>query len=394
MSPNPSFIFALKNNFKIAAIAVLCGIIFSLNTQTALAYDNDTHFWLTYYLARKAGYSNLQATQIASANVSVDFDKHTQPVTPSPKLKNIPHLNSHFQFVRWQYHALPWKSNIYEYVKPEHKHWWNPTMESDEALQEAADKVVAKRGLEFWKKTLADKQNPGFFLHYLGDSFAHRGFASYIGHAGYYRVDFLASDRTKAHKMALETLKYLVAFREVFAGNKSAEEVEDTERIVLSDFMSEKDLLEVNQTVEKFCDINPSDGAVRNELVDKWDNLSDDTKRSFKLPPRTFVLAFIRVAKNGESPDSRKARELVKNITNTAEKEMPYVWVYDYNKSGTLGKPETKRALTYSDSISTGKHSYANEKANFAKANDNSIRGLCLPFQLVHNDAANPGKCR
>jgi hypothetical protein len=46
------------------------------------AYDNDTHFWLTYYLAIKTGYSPVQAAQIASADITVDLDRHTEPLLP------------------------------------------------------------------------------------------------------------------------------------------------------------------------------------------------------------------------------------------------------------------------------------------------------------------------
>jgi len=65
---------------SIRLFLLCCGMIIFSIPQNNYAYDNDTHFWLTYYLAIKAGYSDVQATQIASANVSVDFDKDTQPV--------------------------------------------------------------------------------------------------------------------------------------------------------------------------------------------------------------------------------------------------------------------------------------------------------------------------
>src|SRR5436190_17027801 len=79
----------------------------------ASAYDNDTHFWFTYYLAVKAGYTPIQATQIASADVSVDYDEDTQPVLPAIETFGaFRHPLNHFQYVRNRLHALPTKAEI------------------------------------------------------------------------------------------------------------------------------------------------------------------------------------------------------------------------------------------------------------------------------------------
>src|SRR6185436_6456513 len=83
--------------------ALVCGFLICSTPQTSSAYDNDTHFWLTYYLALRVGYTHIQATQIASANISVDFDSHTAPVLPRPRIRDLIRLNSHFSFVRFSY---------------------------------------------------------------------------------------------------------------------------------------------------------------------------------------------------------------------------------------------------------------------------------------------------
>src|SRR5207248_2588922 len=50
----------------------------------ARAFDDDTHYALTYYLARKVGYSREEAYKVASGNVSIDYDKNTEPLQLSP----------------------------------------------------------------------------------------------------------------------------------------------------------------------------------------------------------------------------------------------------------------------------------------------------------------------
>jgi hypothetical protein len=83
-STSADYLSRIGKSIKSFCLSILiCVILIFLTPQITLAYDNDTHFWLTYYLALKAGYTKTQATQIASANISVDFDKDTEPLTPS-----------------------------------------------------------------------------------------------------------------------------------------------------------------------------------------------------------------------------------------------------------------------------------------------------------------------
>ena len=96
------------------SLLLFCAALIFLAPQRTFAYDNDTHFWLTYYLAIKAGYSDIQATQIASADVGVDFDKDTEPVFPRfDSWKDWFHPLSHLQGVRIQHHALPLTANFF-----------------------------------------------------------------------------------------------------------------------------------------------------------------------------------------------------------------------------------------------------------------------------------------
>ena len=65
---------------KTAAVPAILAVILALFTRPAVAGDNDTHYVLTYFLARQVGYTRQQAQQIASANVSVDTDVNTEPL--------------------------------------------------------------------------------------------------------------------------------------------------------------------------------------------------------------------------------------------------------------------------------------------------------------------------
>ena len=150
-------------------------------------------------------------------------------------LRDLIRLNSHFSFVRLSYHALASKTDVKELAQPTIFYWWDPMKETDEHISRVANDLVANRKNEFWAETLSSKSNPGFFLHYLQDMFSHRDFKSFVGHAGYNRVDFLASDRSKAHDMTAETLKYLYFFRETVLKNKSG--VKNPDELRIEDFL-------------------------------------------------------------------------------------------------------------------------------------------------------------
>jgi hypothetical protein len=182
-------------------------ILLLIGANSAAAYDNDTHFWLTYYLARKVGYTHIQAMQIASADISVDLDKDTKPVTPRLRFLEISDYPKIHGEVRYKFHALPRKEEANKITGKPYL-WWNPNREEDDDVCKLMTKLVDERKSKFWKKTLEDKRNPGMFMHFLQDSFSHRGFKGYIGHAGYSKIDFLASDEKKTTLMVKETLRY------------------------------------------------------------------------------------------------------------------------------------------------------------------------------------------
>src|SRR5262249_55412735 len=81
----------------------LIGICWGLiSADRVQAYDNDVHYVFTYYLARKLGYTRSQAHQVASADVSVDLDEHTEPL----QKKAVGSLHESAQPPRIKFHAF------------------------------------------------------------------------------------------------------------------------------------------------------------------------------------------------------------------------------------------------------------------------------------------------
>ncbi len=181
-----------------------------------VAYDNDAHFWLTYYLSIKAGFTPIQATQIASANISIDLAPETAPGTTSARhWKNRKHFRKYMQMIHRKYHAFPSVFEINKHLPKRKIKGFNPLFGLDIEVQRISNQLVREDKEKFWKRTVRLKGNPGPFLHYLQDSVSHRGFRHVIGHMGYDRVDFLASKPERAHEMARLTFQYLNAYRKL-----------------------------------------------------------------------------------------------------------------------------------------------------------------------------------
>jgi hypothetical protein len=129
------------------------------STQWVEAYYDDTHYSLTYYIARSCGYTPLQSLRIASADVAVDSVKsQTEPVQG----KEIFDPTERVQNARTAFHAM-WDYRI------------------DTARRDLARS--ANRGRERELIALANRQqNPGVLLHYRQDEEPHAGYQSWGGH--------------------------------------------------------------------------------------------------------------------------------------------------------------------------------------------------------------------
>jgi hypothetical protein len=371
-----------------------CVLLICLTPQASSAYDNDTHFWLTYYLAVKAGYSHTQATQIASANVSVDFDKHTEPLTPRfDSWKDWFQPQSHFQFIRGQFHALPLRADFFN------REWWNPTRLATEGeLLKRVNEKVADRRKKFWEATVSERRNPGVFLHYLQDTYAHSGFTSYIGHAGYYYVDFLDSDRAKAEQMAFDTLKHLVVFREALAADgKDLKNLRNPETLMIEDLFPPEVVAQIRDAVKEFCQANPSEGVRPNILVEDWDNLDESDKSNYKVPPPIYACSITHIKKNGPAPDSSKARKVVQGLLGLQESETPHIWLYNLNSLGQPSDRRAKRALVYVLYKSTKKVFTANDETKNTVRREVRVNGKrqCLSFDVAAgNPPVDPFSCK
>jgi hypothetical protein len=178
----------------IPLIAVACLLT---GVDSARAYDKDTHYALTYYLALILGYTPAQAQQIARLDYSVDDNPETEPL----QLRNIVIPWADAQTPRVKFHAFPDSRN------------------PDPA---DADAKVNNRLNQLWKEA-QDIGNPGIFLHFLQDMFAHDGYESCVGHSLNSTIpDYISWDEDEAKRMIRATVFFLGKFREAQTGQKSA----------------------------------------------------------------------------------------------------------------------------------------------------------------------------
>lgn len=393
------------------------GIFIISNPQNTFAYDNDTHFWLTYYLAIKAGYTHIDATQIASANVSVDFDEDTVPLLADfDDWKDVFQPLSHWQTVVNTYHAMPmnWEVNAEAGID---NLWWDPTVETRPEVQSKSIALVKERQNEFWNETLKHESNPGVFLHYSQDAYAHRHFKSWLGHAGYFYVDFLSSNPKKAQEMAIDTLKYLIIFRKY-----KTQQLEPPDKLHINFFVerndiSMKDLDDIKRIVVRFVEDNPVyvdpkshwkpvtvDGGTyyQNPLIKSWVNTSEKKQRSlYKLFPLKYIIDAYYIKRKQPVPNSYKARLAVKEFLGvTDDNQLPDIWRFDLVNSGMKSyvnrkKPCAEKAYVYKKNYDLGKyekkkphlakHEEANKKLE-KKSYSNNIS--CLPFDLADNSSS------
>lgn len=379
---NPLSITVLKRLFLLTVFFSLL----LLTVRTTHAYDNDTHFWLTYYLAVKSGYTHIQATQIASATISVDFDDNTDPITP--RAFSITDVKDFMQNVRARLHALPKRNEVEEKCRNRKFNWifnWRNEceIENDAQIQSCKDDLVLRGQNELWNKVKDKKDNPGVFFHYLQDKYAHRNFRSYWGHACYLRIDFLASDPDKADKMARETVNYLREFMRL--------------RWPERQLPPEPDWQEVGATLKKLIDANPSVGIKGSPLLEAM-TTSPITN------PVEFLNQFKResLAAFNTRPDSSKARDIIVDALKLSTARVPNIWMYDLKKSGEPNERTTAFILKYKLSDSNQDpmtRPTADEIENLPKdrheAPPNQENKLvCLPWQVVEFEVVEAPPCR
>lgn len=145
-----------------------CLLALALTSGQSLAYYKDTHYLLTYMIARDAGYTQEQAARIATVAQAVDDSAATEPVQGAYL---IPTETAYA--ARADFHAFPLSETLWEQQVP-------PQLTN------------------LWKLGITT-MNPGVFVHALQDRYSHYGFAAAWGHwnplykpFGYY-TDYLTA---------------------------------------------------------------------------------------------------------------------------------------------------------------------------------------------------------
>lgn len=158
-------------------------VFYLLMPPSALAYYDDVHYALTYYLARAVGYTPAQAHRVASADVMTDYDFNTEPVQAAAQaawvgqatVKAVPGLGQITyptkEAARWQaevprinFHAF---MDCYNYA---------------DCLSNPAATAVIPQKRAALEEAARESGNPGSLLHFVQDEVPHRGYPSDNGH--------------------------------------------------------------------------------------------------------------------------------------------------------------------------------------------------------------------
>jgi hypothetical protein len=158
---------------KSFANAVLRSVISCLLVLPAgaLAYYDDVHFALTYYISRQTGYTPEQSKRIASACSRVDYDERTEPVQLFNQLMAlIQPLPENIHYPRSKFHAFRDESDESKRVI------------GNEPDGQAAQDGVLKLLRELGEFSVSTAKNPGVFLHAYQDWIPHYGYGTFWGH--------------------------------------------------------------------------------------------------------------------------------------------------------------------------------------------------------------------
>lgn len=254
----------------IRVIAFLCA--FALVAPTpARAFDVDTHYVWTYYLALHAGFTERQAYQIASATFAIDHDAQTGPMEASPA-DAILGSDRVLNLTPEQKVALDLALNLARtfitdgpdlassdppFLQQVGLFWWLVGLDTSEFTLKSgsftppirnvwsnfhafAESQIVKSGrrlfdgpptaedvrrvgdiqilrslqqAKLWQLGLREG-NPGAFMHYLQDSFPHGPYDNVRGHAfdGHW-PDFLSAKPNLSQTMTERSLEELTRFR-------------------------------------------------------------------------------------------------------------------------------------------------------------------------------------
>lgn len=376
----------MKTQIRCTVLLLISVIIILSTPQRGQAYDNDTHFWLTYYLAIKTGYSPVQAAQIASANISVDFDKQTDPVLARPNfMLDVFRPIIYTENPRIYLHAFPLRRTCFnagETSESEiYKNPLDPRKSTDPAILSYLAKKVADGQDYRLQELLKYPHNPGVFLHYLQDKYSHKGFWSGVGHAGYEYVDYLATSPADAKLMIIDTVNYLIEFKKLMAGQPigTADSIAQNWRQ-----LDAKDRAEIDLTLNELIRVNPSPGIQETGLLNQWVLAGAQLKLS-------LVNRILERWKNRKMPDSFKAREVIAAKPELKEKELPFIWYYNLHQGGF---PDLKTQIKGTSKIRVYRVPNINENFKEEDRRNSQNKRLCLPWKLVAREVVEVPLCK
>ena len=161
-----------------------------LAVQPVSAFDTDTHYYLTYYIAFRSGFTANEAHIIASADYSID-------------------------------HAGTDSGLLYLHNNP----YWH-ALSSSESFKEEREAVLWQRAVGAINSSWSSGYNDGLvffgqYIHFTQDRIAHDGYILpeafghfYVGH----KTDWLAYNRSASDMMLERTTVFMSAFVNIYKG--------------------------------------------------------------------------------------------------------------------------------------------------------------------------------
>lgn len=214
----------------VAAVAVLA------SSAPARAYDVEAHYAWTYYLALHVGYTPRQAFQVASATVGIDGDVDTEPLEGVGPAHVVFGASRREVFLLYRAGRVELAPNlrIVNVWSRLHAFAENRLVGSARTLPVSAPSeaeiarvpdVQATREANqraLWELARTER-NPGPFLHFLQDSFAHGPYDNLRGHALHgHAPDFLSHRPSLSWQMTQRTVTALRDFLPIVGGRPRA----------------------------------------------------------------------------------------------------------------------------------------------------------------------------
>ena len=154
------------------ALTLLC-----LSATTASAYEDDTHYLMTYVICRSAGFTHDEALVVAAADVAMDYRDSTVAAgslaSPSTDLGLQAHVDA-----GWMWHAVTPSDAGWNALQSTSHVLQQKDLMFQLALDKWLDPSLDREQLESWRLTPAAVKERlfwlGVFFHYQQDTWAHR----------------------------------------------------------------------------------------------------------------------------------------------------------------------------------------------------------------------------